>query len=302
MVKSGSFYVTYNLHNMKKLIAVCILSILCSISAEAHPGIGIVMDSKDNVYYTDLTHVWKISPNGIRSIAVKNVHTHELYLDDQDDLYGEHEWYEGEATDKWGNYVWCLSKDGVLEKTVQDIEGLLDNNTLVRNVEGTTYWAERSGEIQQLHKQTSTGTNTLLTEHNFKDIRWLYFSKTDNALYVVDHLKIKKVTTLGKVLVIADNLKEAGPPFEGVADRHYIFGIWTDKNNDLYLALYGASKVKKISANGKITTVFESQKGWSPCGGMMTTNGVLWIMEFSDKNTTRVRKVDPNGKNTVYGG
>ena len=28
---------------------------------EAHPGIGIVMDDDGNVFYTDLTHVWKIS-------------------------------------------------------------------------------------------------------------------------------------------------------------------------------------------------------------------------------------------------
>lgn len=30
----------------------------------AHPGIGIVMDSKGNVFYTDLKQVWKIDPLG----------------------------------------------------------------------------------------------------------------------------------------------------------------------------------------------------------------------------------------------
>jgi hypothetical protein len=30
----------------------------------AHPGVGIVMDSKGNVYYTDLSRVWKIDTRG----------------------------------------------------------------------------------------------------------------------------------------------------------------------------------------------------------------------------------------------
>ncbi|HLA68420.1 MAG TPA: hypothetical protein VJN65_01860 [Bacteroidota bacterium] len=47
---------------------LCLLG--CSIAA-AHPGIGIVMDSKGNVYYTDLKRVWKIAPNGQKTIAVR---------------------------------------------------------------------------------------------------------------------------------------------------------------------------------------------------------------------------------------
>ncbi|MEK6565879.1 MAG: hypothetical protein AABZ41_04135, partial [Bacteroidota bacterium] len=61
------------------------------------------MDSQGNVYYTDLKHVWKLTPDGTKSIAIRNVHTHELYIDPQDNLYGEHLWYEGDATKKWGH-------------------------------------------------------------------------------------------------------------------------------------------------------------------------------------------------------
>jgi hypothetical protein len=50
-------------------------------TAAAHPGIGIVMDSRGNVFYTDLSHVWKVEPGGAKSIAVRGVHTHELYID-----------------------------------------------------------------------------------------------------------------------------------------------------------------------------------------------------------------------------
>ena len=85
---------------MKIILSTVFLFITFLLSA--HPGIGIVMDSKGNVFYTDLVHVWQITPDGEHQIALKNVHTHQLFLDENGHLYGEHSWYEGEATDKWG--------------------------------------------------------------------------------------------------------------------------------------------------------------------------------------------------------
>ena len=286
---------------MYRFILLSICCMLCWTSAQAHPGVGIVMDSKGNVFYTDLNHVWKITPRGDCSIAVRNVHTHELYLDQQDNLYGEHEWYEGEATDKWGNYVWRLTSDGVFEKTIPDVEGFLDNNTLVRDPDGNSYYADKSGKMDILNKQTVSGEKSLYTIHRFDDIRWMRFSNHDKCLYVVDHLKLKKVTPSGTVTIIADDLKETKSPFSRVAERHYIFGMWTDQENAVYIAVYGAGKVKKITANGVVSTIFKSQRGWSPCSGLIAPDGSLWIMEFSWRNRTRVRKITPDGKRTLYG-
>ena len=69
---------------MKRLL-FCLLPIL----AYAHPGIGIVKNSKGIIYYSDLQQVWKIE-NGLKTIAVPGVHSHELYMDSADNLYGEH--------------------------------------------------------------------------------------------------------------------------------------------------------------------------------------------------------------------
>lgn len=287
---------------MKRVVTLFLLVLMSCIKLNAHPGIGIVMDSKGNIFYTDLVHVWKIAPNGTRSIAVKNVHTHELYIDSQDNLYGEHEWYEGEATDKWGNYVWRLSKDGVLEKTIPDVEGFLDNNTLVRDLKGNTYWSEKSGKYRKLKIQNANGKKSVFTEHLFNDIRWMYFSRYNNTLYIVDGLVVKKVSSRGKVTVVAKNLKESSTIFARVSDRHYVYGIWTSKDREVYVAVYGAKKVKKIHSNGTISTVFKSPRGWAPSGGLLSPDGSLWVMEFSLRNKTRIRKIAPDGKHTLYGG
>ncbi|MBX2828221.1 MAG: hypothetical protein KTR22_08665 [Flavobacteriaceae bacterium] len=285
---------------MKKLLLFLIFGFLMTHTLVAHPGIGIVMDEEGNVYYTDLVHVWKITPDGTQSIAVEAGHTHNLYLDANGDLYGEHEWYEGEETDRWGNYVWCLSKDGVFDKFIPDVEGFLDNTTLIRDSMGNSYWAKKVGETQVLMQESTAGIDHEFSTHKFNDIRWMHFSENDLHLYVVDHLSVKKVGSNGVVEIIAQNLKEDRFSLRNVADRHYVFGLWTDGAQNVFVALYGARKVKKINANGEVETVFESRGGWSPCGGLIDKDGNLWVMEFSRRNKACVRKVLPNGKDIVY--
>ncbi len=287
---------------MKNIIIsiIILVALLASNFISAHPGIGIVMDSKGNVFYTDLAHVWKIAPDGNHTIAVKDVHTHELYLDEDDNLYGQHEWYEGEATDKWGYYIWRLRSTGKLEKIIPPTEGFALNNTLVRDLEGNMYWPEKSGDYEILKKETPAGQVSLQTNHKFKDIRWMYFSKYDKNLYVIDYLKLKKVTPNGEVVVVTNKLKEAPPAHARVQDHHYLMGIWSDVQQNLYVAVFGARKVKKITPSGKIETVLTSPKDWSPNGGLMAPDGSLWVMEFSVNNKTRVRKISPNGKEVIF--
>ena len=281
------------------------LSLIISVpfsQLQAHPGIGIVMDSQGNVYYTDLVHVWKITPDGNHVIAVKDVHTHELYLDDKGNLYGDHVWYEGEATDKWGHFIWCLKSNGEFIKVKDNTEGFADNNTLVRDCEGATYWAEKEGDQEVLKKQTASGEIGLQTEHRFQDIRWIYIPKDKKEVYVVDHLKLKKVSAQGKVEVLSNNLKERGSSVPGVRDMHYVMGIWSDQKQNMYAAVFGARKVKKFSANGEIQTIYISKKGWSPSGGFIAPDGSMWVMEFSNRNKTRVKKIEADGTETIYAG
>jgi len=56
-------------------------------SPRAHPGWGIVVDTPDNVLYTDLKQVWQIGADGSKTIIVPDVHSHELYLDSRGVLH-----------------------------------------------------------------------------------------------------------------------------------------------------------------------------------------------------------------------
>lgn len=64
--------------------------VLAPWCALGHPSVSLVADSKGNLYYSDLEQVWMITPEGRKVVAVANVHTHELSVDEHDQLYGEH--------------------------------------------------------------------------------------------------------------------------------------------------------------------------------------------------------------------
>ena len=287
--------------NRLRIALLILLLILSSIGCLllAHPGIGIVMDSKGVVYYTDLTHVWKITTDGKCAIAVRDVHTHELYIDDADNIYGEHVWYKGEAIDEWAYYVWRLDPSGEVSKVVE-ADGFPENNTLSRNGEGQTYWAAKKDDGEVLMKTSADGQQRPYSDHLFDDIRWIFVPDNSAGIYAVDLLSIKKIDPNGQVHMLADNLKGRQAVFSGVRDMHYIMGMWTDELCNIYVAVFGDKCIKKITPDGEISEVYKSKIGWSPSGGLIDRLGNMWILEYSRTNKARVTKVTEDGTRTSF--
>jgi sugar lactone lactonase YvrE len=77
-------------------------------------------------------------------------------------------------------------------------------------------------------------------------------------------------------------------------------GVWMDKDQNIYSSVYSARMVKKITPEGKISTFIESEKTWSPTGGLFDSDGNLWLLEYSLRNKARVRKIGNNGKETLF--
>ena len=273
---------------MKKCITILFFTIT-SHTLLAHPGIGIVKDSKGNIYYTDLKQIWKIDVNGKHTIAVKDVHSHELYMDSADNLFGEHLWYNGEKADTWGHYVWCLKSDGSLVKVKEPAAGFLENYSFVRDRQGNMFWAER-WKISRIKKRMADGKIITLVEGKFKDIRWMYATPS-GVLYFIDLNDLYKVDNHGRLSIIAKGLEERITISEHTSLKHDIFGIWQDNADNIYIAVKGGDIVKKITADGSVSPVIYSSGGWSPTSGVFDNDGNLWLMESNTINETRVRKI-----------
>lgn len=274
---------------MKKIFLTCSLLLLfCFVVA--HPGIGIVKDSKGNIYYTDLKQVWKITADGNKTVAVKGVHTHELYIDEQDNLFGEHLWYNGEAKDTWGHYTWCLKNTGDLVKEIEPTEGFLTNYSFVRDSAGNMYWVERF-TTSRIMKKNKAGEVEKLLEGKFGFIGWL-FSTENGILYFTENNKLHRLLSNGKLETVVENIGSRSTDFTMMGRNYDSYGIWTDDADNVYLAMIDSKKVVRISSDGKPETIISSNSLWTICSGLFDKAGNIWVLENSASNEVRVRKID----------
>lgn len=268
---------------MKPLVA---LILLLASSVAAHPSVGIVADARGNIYYSDLVQVWRLAPDGTKSIVVPHVHTHELYLDAAGNLYGESLRYEGDATKRWQHYFWKRAADGRVTRIVAEHEPFRNEDasfTLVRDAAGNSYWAHTVTKAIMRNGQ-------VLARGPFKDVRWMTVTP-DGTLYVVDTPDLVRISPRGEVKVLARNL--AGTRFirPDVELRHAVMGLWSDRRGNVYAADYSNGKVKRITPEGQVTVVAESHLPWAVTGGTFAPNGELWLLETSVTNDVRVRRV-----------
>jgi len=266
---------------------------------EAHPGVGIVMDRQGNVYYTDLTQVWKIAPDGSRSIAVKNVHTHELCLDADGNLYGEHLWYEGEKIDRWGHRVWRLGVDGKLQDVLPAQEGFRKNYSFVRDATGNMYWSEGDGPVE-IRKRAPDGViSTVGKCASCRGGGWMA-AAPQGAVLFLDLGDLRRMAPDGVLSTVAKHLESRSLTQLQVGDRHLVMGLWTDRDGNAYVAVYGARQVKRIDRAGRVKIVASSSFPWSPTGGLVADNGDLWLLEYSLTNNARVRRIRKDGSEKIF--
>lgn len=269
---------------------IALTFIFYSLIAQAHPGIGIVYDGKQTIYYTDLNHVWKLNTQtGVSEIFIKDIHTHELFLDSNGNLYGEHYWYI-EAEEKFKNYIWRVDKNGTLEKIRNDLYGENHDFSFIRDKAFNSYDIKKEKEFYNILKKDSLNKEYILHSVSLKHPTWKYLT-TNNDLLFIDFPSVYSANK-DSVTVLVQDISSKRFPFSTQSDDHNIYGIWTDLNNDIYVAIYGGREVKKIYKNGETERVLKSSFLWSPVNGIFDKNGNLWVLECKIGGDIRVRKVN----------
>jgi hypothetical protein len=276
----------------KLLIVFIIVSVTCS----AHPGVGIVKDSKGNIYYTDLERVWKIS-NGQRTVLVPNVHTHELYVSAKDELYGEGGYYDN-SSKKFYHYLWVYRGNGRIDTVIGMKQAYVEQDfSLARDPAGNEYYIKRDGAVRDtmhIYKKSPEGKETAFAQGNFGSIAWLHPQDNGTVLYVKNNA-LFKVDSTGKITQIKQGIGSK-PTFIHSRDAVTLFGAWRDKNENYYVAVFSDQVVKKIDKNGGLTEVYKSTGNWTPLHGVFDNNDRLWILETNDKNEVKATMVNLDGE------
>lgn len=268
---------------MKNILLLC-LSLAALSSSYSHPGIGIVKDSRGNIYYTDLKQVWKISPQGVKTVVVREVHSHEIAIDANDNLYGEHLWYNGEAANTWGHYAWRLSSNGKLDTLIGPKQGFRDDYSFQRDAAGNMYWIQQ-WKTCRFKKRTSDGRVTVLAEKNLDKIGWMHVT-AKGKIYFTDRKNLYQLDQQGNIRELAK--KPAGKS----SSSGSLWGIWTDNSNNIYVADMDSKKVIRIEESGRQSILLKTTGAWFPLSGVFGNDGSLWLMEGNYANEVRVRKIE----------
>ena len=272
--------------------------------SSAHPAASVVTDAQGNVYYSDLERVWRVSPAGRKQVVVKGVHTHELSIDAAGNLYGEHLWYEGEKTDKWGHYVWRLTPAGRLEHVYPAREGFRTDWSFVRDAAGRMYWAATgNGGRPEIRRKDAKGAIATIASGPWGEVRWMAVA-ADGTLFFTSladgRHDLYRVSAAGAVTRLGHDLAPHKLSDLLFSPRHATFGIWPDRRGGAYVAVPADRVVKHVSAAGKVTVVARSRLRWSPTGGMLARDGALWILEGGFPDAARLRRIAPDGGERVF--
>ncbi|WP_407520737.1 hypothetical protein PDL71_10505 [Lacibacter sp. MH-610] len=270
---------------MKSIIpALCFLFVLTA--AKADPGVGIVTDSKGNVFYTDLVNVWLLKPDGIKTIAVPNVHTHELYMSPNDELFGEHLWYNGEQLNTWGHYLWKRNPDGSVIKIKDSTAGFAEES-FVRDIVGNKYWVEKDIPSKFWMLEIS-GKKILLGQASLSSIGRLHISPK-GSLYFSNKDDLYCIPSGDTLQLFVKSISEQVMTDLPGNGTHYIMSIWSDNKDNVYAAT--GNVIVQITKKKLTNIIYKSTGDWKPSGGLITPKGDFYVLEYNSKNEVRVNKI-----------
>ena len=124
-------------------------------------------------------------------------------------------------------------------------------------------------------------------------------------IYLTDENKIRKISTSGIVVTLAGSDDEGTTDGPGIKARfNHPRGIAVDKAENLYIADYGNSRIRKITPDGTVSTLAGSGIEGSadgpgaratftvPEGIAVDANGNIYI---ADTGNNKIRKISPLG-------
>ena len=268
--------------------------------AAAHPAVSLVVDSRGNVYFSDLQNVRVLRPDGTIEVAIAGVHTHELWLGPGDVLYGEDVTNVG---DDYRHRVWRREPDGSLHDVIPWREGYPDDfhdYGFARDAAGNSYVlrrAERSIEVRDTSSQLLR-TVDLSPHAGFP--HWLTVEPGGRVHAAVGSGLLRIDPGAAQAEVVATDLVERTGEFDWVHDRHALMGLWTDAAGTVYVSVYAGQVVKRVTDTGEVQIVARSSAGWSPVGGRIAPDGSVWLLEWSGSNQVRVRRIGADGAERIF--
>ncbi len=130
----------------------------------------------------------------------------------------------------------------------------------------------------------------------------------DGWLYYTEFNAIRRLSREGRVSTVAQNVSPANcgsVPGMGPADRPLLRGLAVDSTGTVYVAATGCGSVLRITPDGRVSTLFQTEAPWSPTGVALHGSNV-YVLEFTgaasdDRRAMvpRVRRIAADGTSRI---
>lgn len=304
-----------NYTKYRALVSVLSVTLAClflTARAHGHPAWGIAVDHQGQVYFSDLTTVWKVDGQGKVSVfrARDDRHIHDLNIDQAGNLYGADNSYEP-GTKRFFSAIWRMTPAGDFSYLLAPTDDPPEGTSIWRDRAGNSYHASYFPENQLLVlKRTPNGNVSVLagnrdTARNYR--QGVPYSAggmaldSNGALYFVHGANVSKLSANGTLTTLVRNLLiETVSANQGASSPTQLFGIAVNAQGIAFVADYGNRRVLKITPDNQLTTLLRAEPPWFPTGVACLGNDV-YVLEHSFKPAhapmgTRVRKLTPDGR------
>jgi len=283
------------------LLTALVMVVVFSASIIAHPGSGIVVDRRGEVYFLDTgAGVWKIDLRG-KVTQVPGPRFHWMAIDLEDCFNTAHL-----PAGAGGDITRVGTNPRLL--TASDYPIAIGAN-------GSLFYPSySSGSGLQLKELTPSDRTTVfanLTAAGRGDLRWLngLAAGADGSLYYTEDNAVRRISARGEVSTVVANLTIPTCVSIPGTTRPMLRGLAADRHGTIYVAASGCGSVLKISAGGQVTTLHQLQSPWTPTAVALFGSDVYVLeylqtaasMEPEDRRAwlPRVRKITADGKTRV---
>lgn len=285
-------------------------------AAIGHPGAGIVVRPDGTVCFTDISRrtIWQVAPDGARSALVQGTWTHSIALGPDGAIYYEREeTADGPAPSSF----WRIAPREQPERLIapQPDRAVFGGAEFVIDSEGKIYFPhsvrDASGSWRaQIMRRTPQGeslpfsgmgdgplfTDGDATEATIRIVTAMA-PGPDDSVYFADRDHIRRIDTsgdsAGRITTIASGLiddKPRNPPHtRGPSTTiNRLYGLAVDERGEVFVAYQAGRRVIRVSPQGELETLHESDGRWSPIGVAVHGEAVC-VLEVSDRSIEHLR-------------
>src|SRR6267378_4215470 len=283
------------------LTALVLAMVLFPASIMAHPGSGIVVDRRGEVYFIDTgAGVWKIDLQG-KLTQLPGPRFHWMAID-PDDRFRTTELPTGARGD--------ITRVGATPTLL-----VASDYPIAIGSSGNLYYPSySSGSGLQMMELTPAGRTSVLTNLSAArggDLRHVngLAAGPDGSLYYSEDNAIGWISARGQVSTVIANLTLPTCVSIPGTTRPMLRGLAADSHGTIYVAASGCGSLLKVSARGQVTTLLQLQAPWTPTAVALFGSDVYVLeylqtaasMEPEDRRAwlPRVRKITADGRDSI---